>query len=67
MRLREVIDLSDHDEAIGRMRVIDVLEALPAIGPTKAERIMTRLAIAPSRRLRGLGAHQRRRLLEEFA
>lgn len=65
--LREVMDRASTDDAIGRMKVVDVLEALPAIGPTKADRIMKRLGIAMSRRLRGLGEHQRERLLAEFA
>jgi ribosomal protein S13 len=44
-----------------------VLEALPGIGKVRAGQIMERLRIAESRRLRGLGEHQRRSLLDEFA
>jgi ribosomal protein S13 len=49
------------------MKVVEALEALPAIGPTKAQAIMTRLGISSSRRLKGLGMHQRAALLEVFA
>ena len=47
------------DEAVAKMRVIDALEALPAIGPVKAARLMESNRIATSRRLRGLGVRQR--------
>ena len=53
--------------ALARMKVVDVLESLPAIGPTKAQALMSRLGISPSRRLKGLGMHQRAALLEAFA
>ena len=55
------------DPALARMKVIEALESLPAIGPTKAQALMMRLGISPSRRLKGLGIHQRAALLEAFA
>lgn len=49
------------------MRIGDFLRAVPAIGSLKAERIQTRLAISPRKRLGGLGARQRRELADFFA
>lgn len=64
--LSEVLARSD-DDAIGRMKVVDVLEALPAIGKVKSEAIMDQIGIASSRRVTGLGPRQREALLEMFA
>lgn len=54
-------------EILGRMKVMDLLQSLPYIGEARAARTLERLEIAASRRLRGLGAHQRDRLCQEFA
>lgn len=64
--LRDVLDKADGDEALGKLRVSSLLEALPGIGKVRAERIMEEIGIAGTRRLRGLGTHQRRALLERF-
>ena len=64
--LAEVIRAAEGDEAVGRMRVSAVLEALPGIGKVRAERLMRELRISESRRIRGLGENQRRALLEEL-
>jgi hypothetical protein len=65
--LAEVFEAGERDEAIGKMRVSAVLESMPGVGKIRAERIMERLSIATSRRVRGLGAHQRSALEQEFA
>lgn len=64
--LRDVIERSASAEALAKMKVADVLEAMPAFGPVKARRLMEELEIAPSRRLRGLGPRQREALLATF-
>ncbi|QYF74958.1 guanylate kinase [Cryobacterium sp. PAMC25264] len=51
----------------GRLRVTELLVSIPAIGVTKMQRIMTRLEISPSKRLGGLGKHQRDRLRDFLA
>ena len=66
LTLTEVIDLTDSDPAVAKLRVTDLLSALPRIGPVRAEAIMGTLGIAPSRRMRGLGERQRRALLAHF-
>ena len=43
------------------------LKALPGVGKVRARKIMERLDISASRRVRGLGAKQRESLLAEFA
>jgi hypothetical protein len=65
--LADVLDSGDTNEAIGKMRVSAVLESMPGVGKVRAQRIMEKLGISPSRRVRGLGAHQRAALQAEFA
>ena len=65
-RLDEVLADGDADAVIGKMRVVAVLEAMPGVGKVRAQRIMERLEISPSRRVRGLGVKQRQALVREF-
>jgi hypothetical protein len=62
----EVLRRADHDEIVGKTKVSAVLEALPKVGKVRARKIMERLDISPSRRVRGLGANQRDKLLRAF-
>jgi hypothetical protein len=55
------------DEVVGKMKVSTVLESLPGVGRVRAQKIMERLQIKDSRRVRGLGEKQRKNLLDEFA
>ena len=64
--LRQVLDRAEDAEPLAKMRVSDVLEAMPSYGRIKARRLMEELDISESRRLRGLGANQRRALLDRF-
>ncbi len=48
------------------VKVSWLLECVPGIGEVRAERIMTSLRIAPSRRVQGLGERQRQALLAEL-
>lgn len=54
------------DEIVGKMKVSSVLEALPGVGKVRAKKIMERLAISATRRMRGLGSKQKDALLREF-
>ena len=54
------------DDTVGKMKVSAVLESLPGVGRVRARKIMERLDISESRRVRGLGAKQREALLAEF-
>jgi DNA uptake protein ComE-like DNA-binding protein len=65
--LADVLADGEHDDVIGKMRVVAVLEALPGVGKIKAQRIMDDLEISPSRRVRGLGTKQRQALERQFS
>ena len=68
--LKELLDRlqqEQKDEVIGKMKVSTVLESLPGVGRVRARKIMERLDISESRRMRGLGAKQKENLLTEFA
>lgn len=62
----DVLAAASSDDALAKLRVITLLESLPGIGRTKASAILARNGIADSRRLRGLGPHQRDALLSEL-
>lgn len=64
--LKELLDRTN-DEVVGKMKVSTVLESLPGVGRVRARKIMERLDISDSRRMRGLGAKQKEHLLDEFA
>lgn len=64
--LKELLDRT-RDEVVGKMKVSTVLESLPGVGRVRARKIMERLDISDSRRMRGLGAKQKEHLLDEFA
>ena len=65
--LSEVLASGETDEAIGKMKVVAVLEAMPGVGKVRAQKLMETLEISPARRIRGLGAKQREALLKAFA
>lgn len=65
--LAEVIQESNVNEVVAKLRVVDLLQAMPGVGKVRAQEIMQRIGIADSRRLRGLGAKQVAALLAEFA
>lgn len=60
----DVISSGESNDAIARMRIAELLESLPGIGKVRAAGIMEDLGIATSRRVRGLGIHQRRALVD---
>ncbi len=64
LTVEELVAAGTADDAIARMRVVELLEALPGIGRVRAAAIMERCGIAQSRRVRGLGIHQRRALVD---
>ena len=64
--LPAALDLAGHDQALAKMRVVDLLGAMPRIGPVRASEIMERNNVAATRRIRGLGERQRSALLAEF-
>ncbi|HEX3811467.1 MAG TPA: integration host factor, actinobacterial type [Mycobacteriales bacterium] len=65
--LTDVLAAGMTDDVIGKMRVAEVIESMPGVGKVRAGKIMEKLDIAPTRRLRGLGANQRGALEREFS
>ncbi len=64
--LSAVIASGETDDAIGKLKVAALLEALPGVGKVKARAIMAEIGISESRRVRGLGPHQASALVERF-
>lgn len=64
--ISDVLILAKSEPAIAKMRVSELLEALPGVGRIRAAAIMERLAISTPRRIQGLGIHQRAELISEF-
>ena len=56
--------LSSTDANVGKLKVLSLLESLPGVGKVKARRIMGDIEIADNRRVQGLGAQQKSKLLE---
>lgn len=66
LTLKELLDQSEADDVVGKMKVVAVLESLPGVGKVKARRTMEDIGISETRRVRGLGDQQRRELLKSF-
>ena len=66
LSLRQILDRRDED-TVGKMKISSVLESLPGVGKVRARKLMERLDISASRRVRGLGAKQKEALLGEFS
>jgi len=64
--LSEVIAQGRQDDVIGKLKVVALLESLPGVGKVKARAIMSEIGISETRRVRGLGPHQARALVERF-
>jgi signal recognition particle GTPase len=64
--LKDLLDQGQNDEVVGKMKVLAVLESLPGLGKVKARRVMDEVGISDTRRVQGLGEHQRRKLLEKL-
>lgn len=62
--LQQVLDRDD--AVIGKTHIKRVLESLPGIGKIRASRLLDDLGISERRRVQGLGARQKARLLELF-
>ncbi|MGA0078492.1 MAG: integration host factor, actinobacterial type [Candidatus Nanopelagicales bacterium] len=64
--VNEIIERARTEESLAKMKVIALLEALPAVGKIKAAKFMEKAKIAESRRIKGLGEHQLSALIKEF-
>ncbi|CAN2196869.1 Gmk Guanylate kinase [Candidatus Nanopelagicaceae bacterium] len=65
--VEEVLTLAGSNPAIARMRVLELLESISGVGKVRAEILMEKMKISPSRRIMGLGRHQVAALIKEFS
>ncbi|HLR28111.1 MAG TPA: integration host factor, actinobacterial type [Ruania sp.] len=65
-KLSEVIAEGQKNEAVGKLKVLALLESLPGVGKVTAREVMTEVGISESRRVRGLGPQQINKLVERF-
>lgn len=66
LKVLQVIELASTNSAIGRMKISELIEAVPGMGKVRVKAILQRLEISPSRRIQGLGVLQLQRLKKEF-
>jgi guanylate kinase len=66
LKVLQVIELASTNTAIGRMKISELIEAVPGMGKVRVNAILQRLEISPSRRIQGLGVLQLQRLKKEF-
>jgi guanylate kinase len=66
LTLSAVFELALNDEAIAKMRVVELLESFGGVGKVRAVSTLDRLSISQTRRIQGLGSAQRANLLLEF-
>ncbi len=64
--LAELIEEGRSNTVIGKMKVSELLVAIPGVGVKRAEQIMGDVGIAANRRLRGLGTNQAAALVARF-
>jgi guanylate kinase len=63
----DVLTLASSDDAVAKMRVVELLESFTGVGKVRAIATLDRLGISRTRRLQGLGIHQREGLIKEFS
>jgi len=61
-----ILEMAKTDDAVAKMRVKELLESLSGVGRVRAQSLMERLDISPTRRIQGLGRLQIKQLREEF-
>ena len=60
---RELLARASTDDVISKIKVLAVLESLPGLGKVKARRVLDEAGVSETRRVQGLGAHQKEKLL----
>ena len=61
-----VLEIAKNEDAIAKLRVKELLESMSGVGKIRAQALMERLNISPTRRIQGLGRHQIKELRNEF-
>ena len=63
----DVIDGAEANPVWAGLRVSWLLECVPGLGSVRSARLLETVGIAPTRRVQGLGVHQRRALRTALA
>jgi guanylate kinase len=66
LSIARVLEIARDDQAIAKMRVVELVESVPGMGKIRAKALLERLNISLTRRVQGLGRHQVESLLREF-
>jgi len=66
LTLSAIFELAANDEAVAKLRVVELLESFAGVGKVRAIATLDRLGISQTRRVQGLGSAQRANLLREF-
>ncbi len=66
VQLSEVLKKAKDDDIVGKLKVTALLNSLPGVGQAKSKSIMEQVGISESRRVAGLGPHQREALIALF-
>ena len=66
LSLSAILTLAVNNEAIAKMRIVELLESFSGVGKVRALAILDKLNISATRRIQGLGVTQRENLLKEF-
>lgn len=67
LSISQVLEIAHNDDAIAKMRVLELIESIPGMGKVRAKTVMERLDISLTRRIKGLGRHQIDSLIQEFS
>ena len=66
LSISDVVTMSKDDEAIAKMRVLELVESISGVGKIRGKSMLERLGISLTRRIQGLGRHQLESLENEF-
>ena len=66
LSIADVIAIAKEDEAVAKMRVLELVESMSGVGKIRAKAILEKLNISLTRRIQGLGRHQVESLESEF-
>lgn len=66
LTISRIYEIAQHDAAVAKMRVLELIEAIPGVGKVRSAAALEKLGISKSRRIQGLGRHQLKALIDEF-
>ena len=66
LTISKIYEIAQHDSAVAKMRVLELIESIPGVGKVRSTSALERLGISLTRRIQGLGRHQLKALIDEF-